>query len=374
MAGTWFNGETYDALTLRQVLTGALLTHDKHPVTAREGVFSGMNLTTAGTGAYLFPGIVAVSPQPDGGRGTYMLGFEGANLAFSTPDSSSRIDAVVAKVSDDEFDGSGKRELTIQVIKGIPGANPVGPPTPTGSLLLWHVRVAGGSGTTSATDKRVWTASSGGVLAGHSNERHSLPTEHLRPSQNWTDLDSGIRRVWFNNRWTADQVVGWRGCVGLGTTGTLSIPPMSNFAPDINEVSGGLGAAFNSMYVQRLSRKLKPSDGLGRYDVVWNVSVAKAAAPGELWAGICVNNNEDPPTNAFGDITGMIVAETHAPLSQSEGGFRGAPGSVVQVTAQGLRLDDSSTILLYVWHDSTEPVEMYFNAVRTYATISRIGF
>lgn len=106
-------------------------------------------------------------------RGTYLVrnpdayvGSGNTDVAIANGGVQARIDKIVLKTYDDEFDSSGLTKTQVEVVQGTSAASPVAPATPTGAVALATVSVAAGlsSGITTAmiTDVRLltggWTA------------------------------------------------------------------------------------------------------------------------------------------------------------------------------------------------------------------------
>ncbi|MFB7375294.1 hypothetical protein ACFC0D_36290 [Streptomyces sp. NPDC056222] len=135
-----------------------------------------------------------------------------------------RIDLVVLRVYDDQFDGSQKSEATIEIVQGEAKAVPEPPVAPPLSLTLFSVKVpavasAGTGGipwTTSGTvsDLRVTTAGVGGILPVYNNG--AVPGSY--PGQYQDNDNAHFLQRWDGTAWVAyPKEIG-----GIAPSGTVS--------------------------------------------------------------------------------------------------------------------------------------------------------
>ena len=158
----------YNAQSLRQSMSGLLTKGVADRLGARAGVvpngraavsLSGVQVTVHDCNVVLNP---ALSSQD----GPYIAHFTEHTHTLDPGDGSNdRIDIVVARVYDDDHDGSGLREAVTEYIVGTPGVSPSAPPVPAGALLLARVPVpADGTGSPTLEYVAPATVTSGGVL------------------------------------------------------------------------------------------------------------------------------------------------------------------------------------------------------------------
>ncbi|MET9086233.1 hypothetical protein ABZX77_30900 [Streptomyces sp. NPDC004237] len=119
-------------------------------------------------------------------RGAYPVAVtEQVDLTFAGGDARyGRIDLVVLRVHDDTYDGSGRTEAAVEIVKGTPAA----PTAPDVSLVLFSVAVpANASGLTWATDD---TAAGG--YPGHYRDINST----LQRWDGTADSSAGVLQRW----------------------------------------------------------------------------------------------------------------------------------------------------------------------------------
>lgn len=197
---------------LRLALSG-LLSPDG-PLQSRGGVVpgSGGDLTkTSGMTVRLAPVQVWVAGTAGTGQGAYILTNDGSpalDLTLDPGDATrDRIDAVVARVRDDSFDGGGVAAGSVEVIAGdypAAGQQPSPPALPGTCQELWRVRVNAGTSTGSGgldpglfTDRRRYTAALGGTVPCTSGTRPATPYA----GQTVYETDTGLVRVWNGATW-----------------------------------------------------------------------------------------------------------------------------------------------------------------------------
>lgn len=162
------------------------------------GESAGMNATVA-------PGRAVI--QGRGPAGAYPVVLtDYTEVTFGDGDASNpRIDLVVLRVSDAQFDGTGRTEAVLEVVVGKAEATPEPPLLPEASLPLAHVLVPAGAsvGTggiawaDAVYDMRVSTVAVGGILADSWNR--DAPGGY--PGQ-YRDTSSTLQR-WDGARWTS---------------------------------------------------------------------------------------------------------------------------------------------------------------------------
>ncbi|MFD3679914.1 hypothetical protein [Streptomyces sp. NPDC058613] len=126
------------------------------PVASRSGILPGSSdgklrisgFTMAGTtamGATVYPGRAIV--QGTDSQGAYPVALtQSTALTFADGHGVyGRIDLVVLRVYDNEYDASGRAEAAVEVIRGTPAATPAAPATPALSLPLYTVTVPAGT-------------------------------------------------------------------------------------------------------------------------------------------------------------------------------------------------------------------------------------
>ncbi|KRV49696.1 hypothetical protein AQ490_18470 [Wenjunlia vitaminophila] len=167
------NGQTREdtrlAVGLAMASTGPLL--------ARAGcVIGGLRLSgTAATSmqARLSPGQVWVPGTSTATQGGYPVTVDADTLlTFVDGDAAlPRVDAVVVRVHDTDYDGSGRYEATLEVLAGAPAAPPAPPAVPENAELLYEVTVPAGASAANGiiwasaiTDRRRYTAALGGIV------------------------------------------------------------------------------------------------------------------------------------------------------------------------------------------------------------------
>ncbi|MFF4738775.1 hypothetical protein ACFY2W_23260 [Streptomyces sp. NPDC001262] len=83
-----------------------------------------------------------------------------------------RIDSVVIRVSDGQYDTSGQTSVALEIIQGAPSATPTAPTLPPAALRLWDITVPAGISagiggldwTRALNDRRRYTAAYGGII------------------------------------------------------------------------------------------------------------------------------------------------------------------------------------------------------------------
>ncbi|MGV9883533.1 hypothetical protein [Streptomyces sp. NPDC003006] len=147
------------------------------PLTARGGcAVGGLQLTgTAATSmqARLSPGRLWVPGASAAAQGGYPVTVDAdAQLLFADGHATlPRIDALVVRVYDADYDASGRYEAVLEIVQGTPASAPVPPVLPKNAELLYEVSVRAGASTvqgitwaTAIADRRRYTAALGGIL------------------------------------------------------------------------------------------------------------------------------------------------------------------------------------------------------------------
>jgi hypothetical protein len=138
-------------------------------------------------------------------QGAYPVAVDAA-VPLTVPDGDpqyGRIDLVVLRIRDDQFDGSGVETATVELVAGTPAATPVAPAVPAASLGLWLISVpaktsAGGTGvswSTATTDLRVYTASLGGIVP------FGATAWQPPAAGQYSDINGGLQR-WNGSAWS----------------------------------------------------------------------------------------------------------------------------------------------------------------------------
>ncbi|MFG2128299.1 hypothetical protein ACGFNV_10910 [Streptomyces sp. NPDC048751] len=169
---------------------------------------SGFTLTGTANSmtATVSPGRAVV--QGTDARGAYPVALtEYLPLTFEDGDAQyGRLDLVVLKIYDDTYDGSGRTEAAVEIVKGTPAAIPVVPAAPAMSLPLYEVTVPKGAsaGTngipwgTALTGRRTATVSVGGILPVTTDTAIGA-----HPGQ-YRDM-SGVLQRWTGTAWADYQ-------------------------------------------------------------------------------------------------------------------------------------------------------------------------
>lgn len=147
------------------------------PLLTRAGcVIGGLALTgsaAASMQAKLSPGQVWVPGTSTGAQGGYPVTVDADTLITFADGHASlpRVDAVVIRVYDTDYDGSGKYQAALEIIQGTAAAGPAAPATPKNAELLYEVAVPAGASAakgitwaSAITDRRRYTAALGGII------------------------------------------------------------------------------------------------------------------------------------------------------------------------------------------------------------------
>ncbi|MBT2445913.1 hypothetical protein J7F03_02165 [Streptomyces sp. ISL-43] len=208
------------------------------PVASRSGILPGSSdgkwrisgFTVVGTtamGATVYPGRAVI--QGTDSQGAYPVVLtQPLNLTFTVGHAQyGRVDLIVLRVYDDEYDASGRTEADVEVIRGVPAANPVAPATPPLSLPLYTVAVP--AGTSAGNGGIVWA----GALAGQRTATVAIggilpvtsdTTIGAYPGQ-YRDMDGALQR-WDGTAWTPyPPKAAWQNWTPVWTTYTGNAPP-----------------------------------------------------------------------------------------------------------------------------------------------------
>ncbi|GAA1134906.1 MULTISPECIES: hypothetical protein [Streptomyces violaceusniger group] len=212
------------------------------PLLTRAGcVFGGLRLTgTAATGmqAKLSPGQVWVPGTSTGAQGGYPVTVDADTLLTFADGHASlpRVDAVIVRVYDTDYDGSGKYEAALEVLQGTAASSPTAPAVPKSAELLYEVAIPAGASAakgitwaSAITDRRRYTAALGGIVPAAGGAPHNGAY-----AGQYRDADGRLER-WDGAQWTKlipDTVLRHTADWG-GTTSTsyLEILPIDTTLP-----------------------------------------------------------------------------------------------------------------------------------------------
>uniref|UniRef100_A0AAU2JVI3 Minor tail protein n=1 Tax=Streptomyces sp. NBC_00049 TaxID=2903617 RepID=A0AAU2JVI3_9ACTN len=183
------------------------------PVATRSGILPGSpdgkwrisGFTVMGTtamGATVYPGRAVI--QGTDAQGAYPVALtQTLGLTFADGHAQyPRIDLIVLRVRDDEYDATGRTDAAVEIITGVPAATPVAPATPALSLALYTVAVPAGTSagngginwTNALVGQRTTTVGLGGILPVTSDTAIGA-----YPGQ-YRDIDGGLQR-WDGTAW-----------------------------------------------------------------------------------------------------------------------------------------------------------------------------
>lgn len=178
------------------------------PLTARGGcAVGGLQLTgTAATSmqARLSPGRLWVAGDSGAAQGGYPVTVDAdTQLTFADGHATlPRVDALVVRVYDADYDASGRYEAVLEIVQGTPAGAPVPPALPRSAELLYEVSVPAGASaargitwSAAVADRRRYTAALGGILpaGGGFGARGSYVGEYR-------DVNGRLER-WDGDRW-----------------------------------------------------------------------------------------------------------------------------------------------------------------------------
>ncbi|AWZ17256.1 hypothetical protein [Streptomyces sp. ICC1] len=183
------------------------------PVASRSGILPGSSdgkwrisgFTIVGTtamGATVYPGRALI--QGTDSQGGYPVALtQTLNLTFADGHAQyARVNPIVLRVYDDEYDASGRTEAAVEVIRGVPAASPAVPATPPLSLPLYTVAVP--AGTSAGTGGIAWATALLGLRTATVGLGGILPVTTdtaigAYPGQ-YRDIEGALQR-WDGNAW-----------------------------------------------------------------------------------------------------------------------------------------------------------------------------
>ncbi|MFD9393371.1 hypothetical protein ACFWBB_22405 [Streptomyces sp. NPDC060000] len=186
-------------------VTGLWLNGTVGGMTATVGVGRAVIQTSVARGAYP---VAVTEPVP--------LTFDAGDPQFG------RVDLVVLRIYDDDYDGSDRTEAAVEIVKGTAAATPVAPAAPDASLALFTVAVAKNAGAGSGgidwdnarVDLRPTTVPLGGILPTRSDD--TAPGGY---PGHYRDVNDTLQR-WSSTAWVPyPKGVGGVVPAGLLTTG-----------------------------------------------------------------------------------------------------------------------------------------------------------
>ncbi|MEV4941230.1 hypothetical protein [Streptomyces zaomyceticus] len=227
----WLPPTGQTRVTTRLTALGA--TTPVNPLASRSGILpgavdgkyrvSGFKMTDSGPmSATVYAGRAVV--QGPNAQGAYPVTLDADTvLTFGDGDPvNPRIDLVVLRVYDDEFDNQTRSEAALEIVRGEPKALPTSPGAPALSLPLFSVRVekqtsAGTGGiawSTAITDLRTTLVGVGGILPVYNNA--GVPGSY--PGQYQDNDNAHYLQRWDGNGWVAyPKEIG-----GIAPGGTIS--------------------------------------------------------------------------------------------------------------------------------------------------------
>ncbi|MFF0389683.1 hypothetical protein ACFYS8_13470 [Kitasatospora sp. NPDC004615] len=192
------------------------------PLTVRSGVVPGGDpfaLTGAGMVPTIGPGRAVV--QGGGAlQGAYPVAVTIAESMSAFADGNGinpRIDLIVLRVYDPEFDAVGTAQVVLERVPGTPAPAPTAPAVPPGATALWEIPVAATASAanpinwSARVDRRQYTVAAGGVVPGPDTSPGAYDGQ-LRDRGTATGLE----------RWNGPGAA-WESRLYLGTSGRLVI-------------------------------------------------------------------------------------------------------------------------------------------------------
>ncbi|WP_329255859.1 hypothetical protein OG223_31425 [Streptomyces sp. NBC_01478] len=248
---------------------------------------NGFTLTgTTGTmSGTVSPGRAIV--QSTDSRGAYPIALtEFENVTFADGDAQyGRIDLLVLRIYDDVYDGSGRTEAVMEIVKGTPSATPAVPTPPDVSLPLFEVTVPAGTSsgtggipwTTGLTGRRTATVGVGGILP--------ITTDTANGSYpgQYRDLNGQLQR-WSGTAWADYPVLPtWQNWTPAWTTNTGSATPsFGNASLSCRYVKFGTTVHLNFQIVFGTTTSFGTSPTTGDN---WRFSLPVAAAATRMSIG-----------------------------------------------------------------------------------------
>ncbi|MCX5368634.1 hypothetical protein [Streptomyces sp. NBC_00103] len=256
-------------------VTGLWLNGTVGGMTATVGVGRAVIQTSVARGAYP---VAVTEPVP--------LTFDAGDPQFG------RVDLVVLRIYDDDYDGSDRTEAAVEIVKGTAAATPVAPAAPDASLVLFTVAVAKNAGAGSGgidwdnarVDLRPTTVPLGGILPTRSDD--TAPGGY---PGHYRDINDTLQR-WSSTAWVPYP----KGVGGLVPAGVLT--------------TGGYVGQYRDSSLGQLQR--------------WNGSAWQPAVPGPAFV-----QSLDAGTTASTTYTAALASTTVTALTLS---FTAPPsGSVI---------------------------------------------
>ncbi|WP_405967713.1 hypothetical protein OG613_27095 [Streptomyces sp. NBC_00015] len=256
-------------------VTGLWLNGTVGGMTATVGVGRAVIQTSVARGAYP---VAVTEPVP--------LTFDAGDPQFG------RVDLVVLRIYDDDYDGSDRTEAAVEIVKGTAAATPVAPAAPDASLVLFTVAVAKNAGAGSGgidwdnarVDLRPTTVPLGGILPTRSDD--TAPGGY---PGHYRDINDTLQR-WSSTAWVPYP----KGVGGLVPAGVLT--------------TGGYVGQYRDSSLGQLQR--------------WNGSAWQPAVPGPAFV-----QSLDAGTTASTTYTAALASTTVTALTLN---FTAPPsGSVI---------------------------------------------
>ncbi|WP_327184594.1 hypothetical protein [Streptomyces sp. NBC_01334] len=256
-------------------VTGLWLNGTAGGMTATVGVGRAVIQTSVARGAYP---VAVTEPVP--------LTFDAGDPQFG------RVDLVVLRIYDDDYDGSDRTEAAVEIVKGTAAATPVAPAAPDASLVLFTVTVAKNAGAGSGgidwdnarVDLRPTTVPLGGILPTRSDD--TAPGGY---PGHYRDVNDTLQR-WSSTAWVPYP----KGVGGVVPAGVLT--------------TGGYVGQYRDSSLGQLQR--------------WNGGAWQPAVPGPAFV-----QSLDAGTTASTTYTAALASTTVTALTL---GFTAPPsGSVI---------------------------------------------
>ncbi|MER6332787.1 hypothetical protein ABT298_26390 [Streptomyces sp. NPDC001034] len=294
ISSAWLSPDGQTRADTRVTQTGALT-----PVTESQGrsgvlpgsaggqyLTGGLSLTgTTGTmTAQLGAGRAVIQCSPD--RGAYPVTVtEPVPLTFADGDAQyGRIDLVVLRIYDHDYDGSGRTEAVAEIVPGTAAPTPVAPAAPDASLPLFAVTVAAGVGAaqgidwnTALTDLRSTTVAVGGILPARSGD-----TAAGGYPGHYRDVDGTLQR-WDGTSWIAYP----KGTGGIAPAGKVTT---GSYTGQYRESSAGVLQRWNGS--------------------AWTSAVVTSAYAGSVTSG---STNSTTYTSTLANTSGPLSLNFTAP-------------------------------------------------------------
>ncbi|MHC0429979.1 hypothetical protein ACX6XY_07300 [Streptomyces sp. O3] len=281
----------------------------------------------AGMTASIAPGRAIIqSFETAGAYPVVLTDYTSLTLADGDP-ANPRVDVVVARIYDAQHDSSGRTEAVLEVVQGVPAADPQPPATPKGAIALAEVKVQAGAsvGTqgidwdNAVFDRRRPTVAVGGVIP-----------------QSWGDSFDGAYPGQYRD--TGGHLERWD-----GATWQPYARQLGGIAPE-GELAAG-------QYVGQYR------DDDGRLER-WDGTVWRLAAPGPVFAFHNDGGDWDKTTwteSGLAGTTGPTVTATFtAPASGGvivALGFYGRGGADTGYAEMSCRIRQSGTLVVDVHGD-----------------------